>query len=100
MLRGLTSDAGAVQSPQFFDIPNNASGKVPKPRPVAARTLMISDFHRKSQHAHMSARARIVTTRNPDDCVRTAKCLQKDKFRAPSGAAPLKLAATVERTIA
>ena len=68
----------------------NASGKVLMALPVAARALMMSDFRRKSQHAHIFVHARTEVARERRNCVRHAKSLQKVQFRAPRGAAPLK----------
>ena len=90
MLRGLTSDAGAVQSPQFFDIligreRQHADGDAGGRSRVDGETLPLEVAVLRTRALKNSG-----TARNQGDCVRKPKCLQKMEFRAPRGAAPLK----------
>ena len=90
MLRGLTSDAGAVQSPQFFDIPtecerqgaegtprgrSRADAKQLPPEPVAFQACLAE---------------KIETARNVPAQVFVSKTLRKHSLRAQLSAAPLK----------
>ena len=90
MLRGLTSDAGAVQSPHFFDI---LIGRERQRAEGAVRGHSRADDKRLPPEAPF-LRTRTFgnskTARNQRDCIRKPKCLQKVEFRAPRGAAPLK----------
>ena len=90
MLRGLTNDAGAVQSPHFFDI---LIGRERQDGEGTARGRSQADGETLPLEVPL-LRTRTLgnceTARNQGDCIRKPKSLLKVQFRAPRGAAPLK----------
>ena len=90
MLRGLTSDAGAVQSPHFFDILDRRERQ--RADGIRGDRSRVGDEALPPEAPFLRTRTfgNSETARNQRDCIRKPKCLQKVQFRAPRGAAPLK----------
>ena len=90
MLRGLTSDAWAVQSPHFFDILDRRERQ--RADGIRGDRSRVGDEALPPEAPFLRTRTfgNSETARNQRDCIRKPKCLQKVQFRAPRGAAPLK----------
>ena len=90
MLRGLTSDAAAVQSPQFFDIPIDRERQCADATSRGRSRADDKQLPPEAPFLRTRTFGNSETARNQRDCIRKPKCLQKVQFRAPRGAAPLK----------
>ena len=90
MLRGLTSDAWAVQSPHFFDIPIDRERQCADATPRGRSRAYDKQLPPETPFLRTRTFGNSETARNQRDCIRKPKCLQKCQFRAPRGAAPLK----------